>query len=85
MTRILATICKSYKGGIEFAKTGVRHLVNVSQGMMGARWPREEWDPNMAKLEVSIVLDERKSSNQERIDGTQRPVRSLGFPITGQK
>ena len=52
---------------------------------MGAIWPREEWKPNMAKLEVSVVLDERKCSNQERIGGTHRPVRSLGLPITGQE
>ena len=33
---------------------------------MGARWPQEEWKPDMAKLEVSVGFDERKCSNQDR-------------------
>ena len=40
--------------------------MNVSQGMMGARWPQEEWKLNMAELEISVVFDKRKCSNQER-------------------
>ena len=47
----------------KFAIAGGRHLVNVSQGMMGARWPREQCKPNMAELEVSVVFDKRKCSN----------------------
>ena len=54
------------KGGNKFAIAGVRHLVNVSQGIMGPRWPPEEWKPNMVELEVSIVSDKRKCSNQEQ-------------------
>ena len=52
--------------GNKFAIAGVRHLVNVSQGIMGATWPREEWKPNTAELEVSVVFNERKCSNQEQ-------------------
>ena len=56
------------KGGntCKFAIADGCHLVNVSWGMMGAIWLWEEWKPNMAELEVSIVFNERKCSNQER-------------------
>ena len=54
------------KGGNKFVIAGGRHLVNVSKEMMGASWPREEWKPNMAELEVSVVFDNRKCSNQEQ-------------------
>ena len=33
---------------------------------MEARWPWEERKPNVAELEVCVVFDERKCSNQER-------------------
>ena len=33
---------------------------------MGARWPQEEWKPNMAELEVSVVIDERKMMLKSR-------------------
>ena len=45
---------------------GGHHLVSVSQGMMGVRWAREEWKPNMEEVEVSIVFHNRKCPNQER-------------------
>ena len=65
------------KGGNKFAIAGGCHLVNVSQGMIGARWMQEEWKPNMAVFEVSVVLDERKCSNHEhyRFDSY------LNFPV----
>ena len=33
---------------------------------MGVRWPREEWKPNMAELEASVVFDKRKRPNKEQ-------------------
>ena len=33
---------------------------------MGAGWLQEEWEPNMVELEVRVVFDERKCSNQEQ-------------------
>ena len=54
------------KGGNTFAIAGGRHLVNVSQGMLGVRWPQEEWKANMVELKVSVVFDERKCANQGR-------------------
>lgn len=58
------------KGGNKFAIAGGRHLVNVSQEIMEARWPQKECELNMAKLEVSVVFDEQKCSNQNlRGDG----------------
>ena len=47
---------------------GRLNFVNVSQEMIGVRWPWEEWKPTMAQLinEVSVVLDKRKCSNQDR-------------------
>ena len=36
---------------------------------MGASWLREEWKPNMAKLEVSVVLDERTMSELTELKG----------------
>ena len=35
------------KGGNKFVIAGGYHLVNVSQRIMGTRWPQEEWKPNM--------------------------------------
>ena len=43
-------------------------LVNVSQRMMVASWPPEEWKPNMAELEVCVVFDERKINAQTKSD-----------------
>ena len=54
------------KGGNTFAIVGGHHLVNVSQGMLGVRWPQEEWKPNLVELKVSIVFDKRKCANQGR-------------------
>ena len=47
---------------------GHGNLVNVSQEMIGVRWPWEEWKPKVAELvnEVSVVLDKRKCSSQDR-------------------
>ena len=46
---------------------GECELVNVSQGMMVASWPPEEWKPNMAELEVSVVFDELKIMFKPRV------------------
>ena len=62
----LGFVLRFVKGGNKFAIASGRHLVDVSQGMMGVRWLCEEWKPNMAKLKVSIVFDERKCSNQKQ-------------------
>ena len=53
------------KGGHEFATTGGCTVVNFSQGMMGARLPQKEWEPNMVELEVRVAFDERQRSNQD--------------------
>ena len=34
--------------------------MDATQRMIGARWLREEWKPNMVELEVIIVFEERK-------------------------
>ena len=47
---------------------GGYEIVNVSQGMMQASWLQEEWKPNMAELEVSVVFDERRINAQTKSD-----------------
>ena len=53
---MLGFLLRFVKGGNKFAIAGGCHLVNVSQGIMGARWPWEGWKPNMEELEVSVIL-----------------------------
>ena len=53
------------KGGSKFAIADGCYLVDVSQRMMGVRWLQEEWKPDTAELEVSVVFDKQTCSNQE--------------------
>ena len=56
------------KRGNQFAIAGGHHLVNVSQGMVEARWPREEWKPNMAELECQKKMLKRRAIPLQMMD-----------------
>ena len=58
---LLVTAGFFVKGGNKFSTAGGYHLVNASQGIIGAWWSREEWKPNMAELK-SALFDKRKCS-----------------------